>query len=103
MNLKLSLFAATLLISSTALRAEPVTCPREGPADQVIACIKTKYQEAPAHGGLTLPYRNLFQVFVHPETGDWTLVETTADGFSRILGAGTDWMTVAPEVIGKGA
>ena len=90
-----TLLLTTALFASNAT-AQVATCPVEGPSEEVLSCLQEQFHEVPAHGGLTIPRGNLFQIFVNPGTGTFTVVESTATGFSKILGAGTDWFTLKP-------
>ncbi|HET6519430.1 MAG TPA: hypothetical protein VFG47_06370 [Geminicoccaceae bacterium] len=49
-----------------------------------------QYKEAPAGFGIQLN-GNLLQLYVSKETGTWTLLTTTPDGLSCIVGAGESW------------
>jgi hypothetical protein len=99
-HLLTALFLAAFLTSPVMAQVEPPNlspqCPKAGPTSEVLDCIKTVYGEQPLHGGLTHPRGHLLQIFVNPETGAWTLVETTPTGQSMIHGYGVDWNTVEP-------
>lgn len=102
----LSLVFVVALTSSANAQQPPQPprgCPKIGPAAEVLDCIKTTYGEQPLHGGITIPRGHLMQIFVHPKTGNWTLVETNPKGVSMIHGVGTDWSTVKPTEPTSGA
>ena len=42
----------------------------------------------------------LVEVWIEPRTGDWTLVQSYANGTSCILAMGEHWETIAPEETG---
>lgn len=93
MNLKLSLSAAILLISSTALDA--AAAPACHNAVEIAKQLRVKYDEEPIAFGFQ-SNGDLLQVWASEAKGTWTIVTTTPAGMSCIVAAGKHWEQLPP-------
>ena len=75
-----------------------------GTRDSVVARLSEDYGETRRGGGLADPLA-IFEIWASDETGTWTILETTPDGFTCIMAVGTDWQSdaVTTLITGDGA
>ena len=66
-----------------------------GMRTDMIATLKTKYQEGAVAGGIAGQV-NLLEVFAS-KAGTWTIMVTTPQGKSCIIAAGDGWQNYAPK------
>ncbi|MAM62081.1 hypothetical protein [Maritimibacter sp. UBA3975] len=93
-----SLTAAALLALPQAAAAQSNTCAAR---DRVVEHLSDRFGEARQSIGLATGNR-VVEMFASPETGTWTLVMTTPDGRSCIIGAGQAWERLDEEVTPAG-
>lgn len=63
------------------------------------AALLEKFHEAPTNAGLAAEGKAAYMVFATPKGESWTLVIVGVNGKSCVVGAGTNWVDIAP---GKG-
>lgn len=67
--------------------------------DEIVSALSKHYKENPAGIGLAPPGR-VFELYVS-DAGTWTLLLTTVNGRSCVIGAGENWETNAVPVKGS--
>ena len=84
---------AGLVLGLTAA-APPALASNCAPRDAVIERLSGKYSEKLTGGGLqgSASGQALIEVWASDSTGTFTVIVTTAQGFSCIVAAGTNWM-----------
>ncbi|MEM8825260.1 MAG: hypothetical protein AAGF30_16760 [Pseudomonadota bacterium] len=68
--------------------------PNCGPRPAVVEALSGSYAETFSGGGIQND-EAVFEVWVSPETGTWTILRTNAAGISCIMAAGTGWFSGA--------
>lgn len=62
-----------------------------------VDALKGKYNETPRALAIAGDV-NLVEVFASKDTGTWTILVTTPEGKSCIIGAGKDWQDLPPHI-----
>ncbi len=82
------LLAATIAAILLAPAAGAQTCPAQAPTETLAACLERTFGERAV---LRLTgTRLVYELFLNPDTGTWTIVRTAPAGLSRVMthGAG---------------
>lgn len=61
-----------------------------GTRDAVVAKLGDKYGEVRRGGGLAGPTA-IYEIWASDETGSWTILKTTPDGFACVMAVGEGW------------
>ncbi len=83
-----AIIAAIALAQSSQPTQAQIPC---APRDEIVNALSEQYKEVPAGIGLAPPGR-VFELYVSA-TGTWTLLLTTTNGRSCVIGAGESWET----------
>lgn len=70
------------------------------PRAQIVEMLDTHYAEAPIARGLAAGGR-LMEVFSSPDGNTWTLLLTTPDGTSCLMGEGQGWSSLPGPLLGQ--
>ena len=84
-----------MLRLALALLATPAAAQTCLPLPAVIETLTDQWGEAPVGQGLSTGGA-IVTVWTNPETGTWTITVTRPDGATCLIGAGTDFATLAP-------
>lgn len=66
-----------------------------GDRDAIVERLEAKWGEAFAGGGLQSS-SSLFEVWMSPENGTWTILKTNANGTACVMASGTNWLESLP-------
>ncbi len=95
-GISVAIIAAITFGQSARSSSAQVACAAR---DEIVSALNEHYKENPAGIGLAPPGR-VFELYVS-EAGTWTLLLTTANGRSCVIGAGENWETNAGPVKGS--
>jgi len=92
------------LIFGMAATAPPVWAAPCGMRDNLVEQLQSKYSEELAVGGLqtTSGAQTIMEIWASEKTGTFTVLLTSANGVSCIIGAGTDFFEAIPKPETKG-
>lgn len=89
--MRMLLLATALLVTPSIASATDNSCDVR---DHMIADLGSIYGEVLVSAGLaelTDGLKGIFEVWVSPVTQSWTIIQTTPDGLTCIMAAGSDW------------
>ena len=84
-----------LLLATPALAADPIAAVICADREDMLHRLEVDYGAVRQGAGLRGP-EAVMEVWAVPSTGDWTLVQTYADGRSCIVALGENWEAPPP-------
>ncbi len=97
MTRRATILFAALIVLYGAPAASQVAC---GTRHTVIEKLNRSYGEVRRGGGLAGP-RAIFEIWASEETGTWTIIKTTPNGWTCIVAVGDSWQDDPPVAPGE--
>ena len=89
----LALLSAFLVVGAVLWPGPSLAQPDDVPRDQLVKLLDSRYAEAPVAVGIT-QNGGLIEVFTSRDGATWTIILTTPNGRSRVIGWGESWTTI---------
>jgi hypothetical protein len=86
----------TLILAAAIAAPAAAQTKRCAEREMITERLTSGYGETFAGGGMR-NQESIFEVWLSPENGTWTILMTTPDGRSCVMAAGTDWRDALPE------
>jgi len=91
----MKLLIATALAVTPAFVLAQQNC---APRPVVVERLANQYGESVIGQGLMRDGNFMLEVFIHPQTGSWTVVTSTPAGMTCTRASGNDWLVTDPAI-----